>query len=140
MLTYLDSNVLIAAAKGTEVLSERALRLIDDPMRQFVSSPFLRIETLHSSAYKVRLKNIEVGIQEQVDFYLEYLGSADVPFEDAGMAVAKAEEIAAKYGIDALDSMHVAVALLVQAVEFITTDKKLFRAMSIINVRHLSSI
>lgn len=135
MLTYLDSGVLIAAAKGNEQWSKRAFQIIDDPGRTFVASPFLRIETSHISGYH--------GYAEQMAMYDGFFQLADVQFEDAGAAVTRAEEIAATYGIEGLDAMHVASAVLVRAVEIITTEnmtKPMYRAGSLITVRHISQV
>lgn len=135
MLTYLDSGVLIAAAKGNEQWSQRAFQIIDDSSRTFVASPFLRLETSRMSSYH--------GFAEQVAMYDDFLLMADIRFEDAGAAVTKAEEIAAKYGVEGLDAMHVASALLVHAVEIITTEKltkPMYRVGSLITVRHISQV
>lgn len=133
MLTYLDSGVLIAAAKGNEQWSQRAFQIIDDSSRTFVASPFLRLETSRMSH----------GFAEQVAMYDDFLLMADIRFEDAGAAVTKAEEITAKYGVEGLDAMHVASALLVHAVEIITTEKltkPMYRVGSLITVRHISQV
>ena len=135
MLTYLDSGVLIAAAKGNEALSARAMAIISDPSRTFISSPFLRIETLHRTEYE--------GYQDQADFHRAFLSSAAVLYEDSQLAVSKAEEIAASDGVDALDAMHVAVAILASADEIITTEnitRPFYRASRLIAIRHLSTV
>lgn len=75
--------------------------------------------------------------------YDDFLQLAEVRFEDAGAAVTKAEEIASSYGIEGLDAMHVASALLVHAVEIITTEKMtkpMYRVGTPIAVRHISQV
>ena len=59
--TYLDAGVLIAAARGKEPIAIRALEILDDPNRQFVSSIFLRLELLPKPTY---FKN-----SSEVEFY-----------------------------------------------------------------------
>jgi hypothetical protein len=44
--TLIDSGVLIAAARGQGSTSLRAVEVLDDPNREFVSSPFLKLEVL----------------------------------------------------------------------------------------------
>jgi hypothetical protein len=41
--TYLDSGVLIAAARGTDDLAAAALALLSDTARVFVSSVFVKV-------------------------------------------------------------------------------------------------
>jgi hypothetical protein len=41
-LTFVDAGVLIAAARGGNIQAGRAMDILDDPERQFASSPFLR--------------------------------------------------------------------------------------------------
>jgi hypothetical protein len=50
-LTFLDSNVLIGAWTGKQRYSVTALSLVNDPNREFVSSPFVRLETYNQAAY-----------------------------------------------------------------------------------------
>ena len=46
--TFVDCGVLIAAARGDRTESEPALRLLEDPDRQFLTSVFVR--ALHVAA------------------------------------------------------------------------------------------
>lgn len=49
--TYIDSSVLIAAARATDALAVSALAYLDDPQRSFVSSEFVRLEVLPKPVY-----------------------------------------------------------------------------------------
>jgi hypothetical protein len=49
--TYLDAGVLISAARGKAPLATKALDILDDPNRQFVSSVFLKLEVLPKAVY-----------------------------------------------------------------------------------------
>ncbi len=42
--TFIDAGVLIAAARGEDDPSISALEILDDPSREFVSSPFIELE------------------------------------------------------------------------------------------------
>jgi hypothetical protein len=52
--TFIDSGVLIAAARGQGAISLRAVEILDDPNREFVSSPFLKLEVLPKAIYNQR--------------------------------------------------------------------------------------
>jgi len=52
--TYIDANVVIAAARGDDALASRALTYLEDPQRTFVSSIFVRLEVLPKAAYLKR--------------------------------------------------------------------------------------
>lgn len=49
--TFIDSGVLIAAARGRSEQSKRAMQILDDPSREFVSSPFVKLEILPKAIF-----------------------------------------------------------------------------------------
>ena len=49
--TYIDSGVLIAAIRGVEPIAQKALEILDDPEREFVSSMFVKLEVLPKAVY-----------------------------------------------------------------------------------------
>ena len=49
--TFLDSGVLIAAARAIGTLGTRALALFNDPHRVFVTSEFVRMEIFPKAIY-----------------------------------------------------------------------------------------
>lgn len=53
-LTFVDAGVLIAAARGGSIQARRAMDILDDPERQFASSPFLRLEVLPQALFNKR--------------------------------------------------------------------------------------
>jgi len=57
--TYLDAGVLIAAARGKAHLATKALDILDDPNRQFVSSVFLKLEVLPKAVYHKNTSEVE---------------------------------------------------------------------------------
>jgi len=63
--TYLDAGVLIAAARGKEPIAIRALEILDDPNRQFVSSIFLRLELLPIASVNKRELVREAAMKDE---------------------------------------------------------------------------
>jgi hypothetical protein len=49
--TFLDSGVLISAARGTDNTALNALQILDDSDRAFVSSIFVKLEVLPKAIY-----------------------------------------------------------------------------------------
>ena len=49
--TYIDSGVLIAAIRGIDPIAQKAIAIIDDPEREYVSSMFVKLEVLPKSVY-----------------------------------------------------------------------------------------
>lgn len=113
--TFADAGVLIAAARWTEAVSRSAIALLEDPNRLFVASVFLRLEVLPKAIYH---RN-----RDEVTFY-------DVFFDDRVAAwaepldrlIAEAEREATRHGLNALDALHVAAAIMLGADEFVTTE------------------
>lgn len=62
--TYIDSGVLIAAARGDADLSPIALSYLADPNREYITSDYVRLEVLPKAVFHRR--------QEEVDFYNEF--------------------------------------------------------------------
>ena len=53
--TFVDSGVLIAAARGEGGLAVRALAVLDDPERQFATSNLVKLEVLPKAIYQKNL-------------------------------------------------------------------------------------
>jgi hypothetical protein len=66
-LTFIDSDVLIAAATGRGDIAARALSILDDPERTFASSPFVQLEVLPKAEFGRR--------QEEVEFYRTFFAA-----------------------------------------------------------------
>ena len=49
--TFVDSGVLITAARGSGESAYNALAILDDPEREFVSSFFIRLEVIPKPSY-----------------------------------------------------------------------------------------
>jgi predicted nucleic acid-binding protein len=113
--TYLDAGVLIAAARGKAPLATKALDILDDPNRQFVSSVFLKLEVLPKAVYH---KN-----SSEVEFYEAVFDAVTDWAESNDEIIARGYKEALAYGLSALDALHVAAAVILDADELVTTEK-----------------
>ena len=114
--TYIDSGVLIAAARGDAELSPLALPYLADPNREYITSDYVRLEVLPKAVFHRR--------QEEADFYNEFfqLNSRSIPTSPALLEFALAESC--ETGIQGLDAVHIACAVFAGAEEFITSEKQ----------------
>lgn len=113
--TYIDSGVLIAVARTSEEMMEKALEILDARDRIMVSSDFVKLEVLSKAIYHRQ--------QEEIQFYQGFFASCSVWAEDLTLIVQLAQDIASQYGLGALDALHVGSAISVSADELITTEK-----------------
>jgi hypothetical protein len=97
--------------------------MIDDLDRYFVTSPFLRMETLPKAAYYGNLAELE--------FYKSYFAKPRmIEINDVASIVALASDEAERNGMGAMDALHVAAASLAEAEELYTlerSDKPMYR-------------
>jgi predicted nucleic acid-binding protein len=112
--TFLDSGVLITAYNARRDIELAAADLLDDPNRTFLSSPFVRHEVCPKALFNKR--------RLEYRFYREYFRRAAM-FNDVRLILERAGREAARSGINAMDSLHVAAAYLLGADEFITTER-----------------
>jgi len=131
-LTFVDAGVLIAAARGTDAVSEAALALLGDPNRTFASSPFVRLEGLPKAVY--------YGNREEEVFYRAYFESVSRWADHIESIVEEAEREARTAGLAAVDAPHVAAARQAGARELVTNEsrgKPLFRVtgISVLSIR-----
>ncbi len=54
--TFVDSGVLIAAARGNEDVARQAMAVLDDPEREFASSPLVKLEVLPNTTTALALE------------------------------------------------------------------------------------
>lgn len=113
--TYVDAGVLIAAARGENEVAVKAMQILDDPMREFVASPFLKLEVLPKAVYTNR--------QAEVEFYETFFAAVSHWVDAKSDVVEKAQEIANAFGLGAMDALHVAAAIFASADELVTTEK-----------------
>ena len=125
-ISFLDAGVLIAATRTENALANSALALLDDPTKEFATSEFLRLEVLPKSLY--------YGRAEEAKFYTEYFHTVLYWANDLAQIVTQADVLARRYGLAALDALHIAAAISVNADEFVTTEqlsKPLYRVQEI---------
>jgi hypothetical protein len=113
--TYIDSGVLIAAARGDSKLSPLALRFLADPNREYITSDYVRLEVLPKAIFHQR--------HEEEEFYNEFFGfnARTIPTSVALLEYALNE--GCNTGIQGLDAIHIACAVFAGAEEFITSEK-----------------
>jgi len=113
--TYIDAGVLIAAARGEDDVAERALAVLEDSNREFLSSDFLRLEVLPKAIYGNR--------QAEAEFYEAFFETVVGWANDFAGIVEDAIGGASKIGLSAMDALHVASAKSVHADELVTTER-----------------
>ncbi len=125
-ITFIDSGVLITAARGVGEDSEKALEILADSSREFASSEFIKMEVMPKAIYNRKTAEAE--------FYESFFSAVTYWANDIEKVIQDAYNIACQYGLAAMDALHVAAALSVGAEEFVTTEKKtkpMFRVSSI---------
>jgi predicted nucleic acid-binding protein len=114
-LTFVDSGVLIAAARGADKVARLAMNVLDDPDRTFASSALVRLEVLPKALRHHR--------DSEVKFYDTFFQSVSAW---ASISEPLAEEAflqARNSDLHAMDALHIAAALSVGADEFVTTER-----------------
>ena len=128
--TFLDSGVLLAAARSVVRDKQRALEILGDPNRVFITSPFVHLELVPKAIY--------YGKRLEQTFYNEYFEWAEW-VRDVQAIESAARREAARSGLAAMDALHMAAASLAGADELITTErpgKPLYRS-SLVRVDYL---
>ncbi|MCI0392427.1 MAG: hypothetical protein MOB07_27160 [Acidobacteria bacterium] len=116
ILTFVDSGILIAAARGQDVrLRIKALTLLSDPKRDFASSDFVKLEVLP--------KAIWARNQAEQRFYESFFNTVSHWPDDNDAVIKQAEAEAGKVGLSGMDALHVAAAILMSADELATIEK-----------------
>jgi predicted nucleic acid-binding protein len=115
--TFLDSGVLIAASRADADQSHPAMRVIADPERLLLTSVFVRLEVYPKA---------KVGqFPTQRAFLNEFFMDPSVLWaKDLNMIVQIALGVAEDHGLSAMDAMHIAAALMLDAQQFVTTEKQ----------------
>lgn len=121
MKTYLDSGILLSAWLGGSPRSLAARNLMADELRDFLSSDAVKLELLPKPAFEKR--------RAELDFYNDYF--RNIPCEPLSAELGtEALALAKKYGLAAVDALHLASAIRQEADEFITSElpgKPMFR-------------
>lgn len=115
ILTFNDSGVILAGWRSDSRLRIRALTILSDAEREFVSSPFVSLELKPKAVYH---KN-----SLEVEFYDAYFENVTFWVDDVEKIVSLAESVSEKYGLNGMDALHIAAAIIAEADEFITTER-----------------
>jgi predicted nucleic acid-binding protein len=113
--TFIDAGVLIYAARSQGEIAEKALQVLEDENREFASSIFLKLEVLPKAIYNQR--------NSEVKFYETFFEQVSYWANDINIIIETAYEQSSKFGVSAMDALHIAAALSVRASEFITNEK-----------------
>ena len=112
--SYIDANLLIAAWHGRDDAGLDALAVLDDPDRMLLVSDALWLEVMPKAIYQKQ--------QGEMAFYQSIFARAEhCPWRLD--VLQQAHGLAQRYGIAAMDSIHVATALAAGADEFISGEK-----------------
>ncbi|HRY15399.1 MAG: type II toxin-antitoxin system VapC family toxin [Candidatus Competibacteraceae bacterium] len=113
--TYVDSNVIISAFQSKTASAILALSVLDDLKREFITSAFVRLETLP----KPRVH----GFLEEVRFIENFFDRCVDQITVDDLLVEHAESLATTYDLSPLDALHVAAAIRGRAHELVTLEK-----------------
>jgi predicted nucleic acid-binding protein len=113
--TYIDTGVLISALRGQAVISATAIAYLNDPLREYVTSDYVKIELLPKCTFH---KNNNERL-----FYEEFFKSTMIHVPSSNDLLALALDEGCKTGISGMDAIHVACAVVAEATEFITAEK-----------------
>jgi predicted nucleic acid-binding protein len=114
-LVFVDTGVLIAAARGTDEAAQRAMQILDDPDSSFASSIFVRLEALPKPLYHKK--------RDEIAFYEAFFEAVSAWAEPGSELTQNAYDEAARVGLSAMDALHVSAAAAVGADALVTTEK-----------------
>ena len=114
-ITFIDSGVLVTASRGVEDLSDKAITILASANREFASSAFIKLEVLPKAIYHRQT--------DEAEFYQTFFSAVTYWANDKEQVIQDGYNIACKYGLAAMDALHIAAAISVGAEEFITTEK-----------------
>ena len=114
--TYIDSGVLIAAARGSGQLADKALKVIADvATREFVCSDYVRLEVIPKATY--------LGQTAEVKFYEAFFASVSLWLPFNVQCLQRALTEACNSGLSAMDAIHVVAAADSDCQEIVTSEK-----------------
>lgn len=114
-VTFVDSSLLIAAARGNQKESLDALAVLDDPARAFASSIFVQLEVLPKAVFFRR--------STEEEFYQAFFRRVRRWAPPGKVLAEEALRVATRVGLSAIDALHVAAALAIGADELITAER-----------------
>jgi predicted nucleic acid-binding protein len=99
--TYIDSGLLIAAARGSGKLGDHALGVLrDSGAREFVSSDYVKMDPIY------------FGREAEIRFYNAYFSTVSTWLNFNAAHLEAAFEEARRSGLQSYDAIHVAVAAI----------------------------
>ena len=111
---FVDSGVLILAARGDSSLRDPALRWLEDPASTFLTSPFVYLEVVPQAAFHRR--------STELQFYELFFSHAE-SLDDTAQIVHHAVTISTRHGVAPMDALHAAAAALLRADLLLTAEK-----------------
>jgi predicted nucleic acid-binding protein len=112
--TYIDTGVLIAAGSNNKHAAIAASFLYD-PLREYVTSDYVKIELLPKCIFYKNDRERQV--------YEEFFQKCLIRVPSSDDLLAFAIEEGGKTGISGMDALHIACAIVAEAEEFITTER-----------------
>jgi len=96
--TFIDTGVLIAAARGQNDVAVRAMAILDDSNREFASSIFVKLEVLPKAIYNQ--KTLEAA------FYQAFFDAVTHWAKAEESLIANAFQEACQLGLSAIDALQ----------------------------------
>lgn len=113
--TFLDTSVLISGWRGIPVRQIKALTILSDHKREFICSPFVQLELMTKPIWN---KNTD-----ELNFYEEYFKTVNSWVDNFAQMNDEAMRLGGKYGLGAMDALHIAASHLTNVDEFITAER-----------------
>ena len=114
ILTYVDACLLIAAFQNRSERDRRAVEVLGDRRRIFVTSDALWLEVMPKALFNKR--------PDEADFYADFFGRAQQRLSWNTATLQRAHTLASTYGLAAMDAIHIAFALEAGADQFISAE------------------
>ncbi len=115
-LAFIDSGVLIAAARGVDPVADRALAVLGNSALRFASSPLVRLEVLPKALFFDRTA--------EANFYRAFFEKVEVWAPLDANVVSRAFDEAVRHGLSAVDALLLVSASSVGAEYLVTTEAK----------------
>jgi len=113
--SYIDANLIIYAADMVQSDKKlQALSVLNDSSRVFVVSDYVWLETMPKMQYQ--------KMDEQARYVESLFKQSEFIYSNKDI-VSSAKELAAKYGLSAMDALHAASAIKAGADELLTFEK-----------------
>ena len=131
--TFLDANIVITAFGGLPPQRLAAIAVLQDAGRTLLVSDYLRLELVARPAYRSRLANSREAAlaKAELQFMLEFFAGPVEEIPASPVITRIAIDIACRYGLGAMDALHIGTAISAGADEFFTSDNKLRRVREI---------